>query len=74
MDVPVVRGLPMERLDQVLFEEEDIERATSRMAHEILECEGKVEGLTLVGIQTRGAHLVQRIAKKLALSAVLFLL
>ncbi len=55
----------MERLDQVLFEGEDIERATSRMAHEILECEGKVEGLTLVGIQTRGAHLVQRIAKKI---------
>jgi len=55
----------MERLDQVLFEGEDIERATSRMAHEILECEGKGEGLTLVGIQTRGAHLVQRIAQKI---------
>ena len=55
----------MERLDQVLFEAEDIERATSRMAHEILECEGKGEGLTLVGIQTRGAHLVQRIAQKI---------
>ncbi len=55
----------MERLDQVLFEGEEIERATSRMAHEILECEGKGEGLTLVGIQTRGAHLVQRIAQKI---------
>ncbi len=65
IDKTVVRGLPMERLDQVLFEAEDIERATSRMAHEILECEGKGEGLTLVGIQTRGAHLVQRIARKI---------
>ena len=55
----------MERLDQILFEGEDIERATSRMAHEILECEGKGEGLTLLGIQTRGAHLVQRIAQKI---------
>lgn len=55
----------MERLDQVLFEGEDIERATSRMAHEIFECEGKGEGLTLVGIQTRGVHLVQRIAQKI---------
>lgn len=55
----------MERLDQILFEGEDIDRATSRMAHEILECEGKGEGLTLVGIQTRGAHLVQRIAQKI---------
>ncbi len=64
-DQLVVRGLPMEKLDQVLFKGEDIERATSRMAHEILECEGKGEGLTLVGIQTRGAHLVQRIAQKI---------
>ncbi len=55
----------MERLDQILFEGEDIERATSRMAHEILECEEKREGLALVGIQTRGAQLVQRIAKKI---------
>ena len=55
----------MERLDQILFEGEDMERATSRMAHEIHECEGKGEGLTLIGIQTRGAHLVQRIAKKI---------
>lgn len=55
----------MERLDQVLFEGEDMERATSRMAHEILESEGNGEKLALVGIQTRGAHLVQRIAKKI---------
>ncbi len=55
----------MERLDQVLFQGEDIERATSRMAHEILESEGNGEGLALVGIQTRGAHLVQRIAEKI---------
>jgi len=61
----VIRGLLMERLDQILFEGEDIDRATSRMAHEILECEEKREGLTLVGIQTRGAHLVQRIAQKI---------
>ncbi len=55
----------MERLDRVLFEGEDIQRATSRMAHEILECEGKGNELALVGIQTRGAQLVQRIAKKI---------
>ena len=55
----------MERLDQVLFAGEDIERAISRMAHEILESEGDGEKLALVGIQTRGAHLVQRIAAKI---------
>ena len=55
----------MERSNQVLFEGQEIERATSRMAHEILESEGKGGELALVGIQTRGAHLVQRIAKKI---------
>ncbi len=55
----------MEKLDQILIEGEDMERAMSRMAHEILECEGKGKGLTLLGIQTRGAHLVQRIAQKI---------
>lgn len=35
------------------------------MAHEILERNEKVEKLGLIGIRTRGAHLVRRIAQKI---------
>ncbi|NIO10615.1 MAG: bifunctional pyr operon transcriptional regulator/uracil phosphoribosyltransferase PyrR [Deltaproteobacteria bacterium] len=55
----------MEPLNQVLFKREDIQRATTRMAHEILESENDQTGLLLVGIETRGAQLVRRIAEKI---------
>jgi pyrimidine operon attenuation protein/uracil phosphoribosyltransferase len=43
----------------------DIDRALSRIAHEILEKYGKGEALRLVGIRTRGVPLAQRLAVKL---------
>ena len=38
----------------------EIDRALTRLAHEILEKEGGTEGLSLVGIRTRGVPLAQR--------------
>ncbi len=43
-----------------------IDRALSRMAHEILEKNKTTEDLRLVGIQTRGVPLARRLAAKLA--------
>ena len=40
-----------------------IERTLTRMAHEILEKNRGVQGLALIGIQTRGVILAQRIEK-----------
>ena len=40
-----------------------IERTLTRMAHEILEKNKGIEGLALIGIQTRGVILAQRIGK-----------
>jgi pyrimidine operon attenuation protein/uracil phosphoribosyltransferase len=42
-----------------------IERAVTRMAHEILERNKGTEGLALVGIQTRGVVLARRLAAAL---------
>jgi len=44
---------------------EDMQRTISRMAHEIVEKNGKVEDLSLIGIRSRGADLVRRIAQKI---------
>lgn len=42
-----------------------LDRALTRIAHEILERNGGIADLTLVGIKTRGVHLANRIAEKL---------
>ena len=49
-------------LKQVL-DGSSIERTLTRMAHEILEKNKGIEGLALIGIQTRGVILAQRIEK-----------
>jgi len=41
---------------------DDLRRAVTRIAHEILERNGGVENLAIIGIQTRGADLAQRVA------------
>ena len=43
----------------------DVRRAITRIAHEILERNGGVDGLALVGIQTRGAFLARRVAAEI---------
>jgi pyrimidine operon attenuation protein/uracil phosphoribosyltransferase len=41
---------------------DDVRRAVTRIAHEIVERHHGAEGLVLVGIHTRGAHLARRLA------------
>ena len=54
----------METGKRVLLENEDVQRTISRMAHEIVEKSGG-EKIALIGILTRGAHLVRRIGRKI---------
>lgn len=50
---------------QVLFQADEVSRTISRLAHEIVEKNGGTKDLALLGIRTRGAHLVRRIAAKI---------
>jgi pyrimidine operon attenuation protein/uracil phosphoribosyltransferase len=43
-----------------------VDRALTRIAHEILEANRGIEGLALVGILTRGAHVANRLAERIA--------
>ena len=45
-----------------VLDESALDRALTRIAHEIVEQAGGVEDITLVGIKTRGVTLGQRIA------------
>ena len=45
---------------------EEIRRALSRMAHEIVEQNGGIEGVCLVGIRTRGVPLARRMGRLIA--------
>ncbi|HEY3318797.1 MAG TPA: bifunctional pyr operon transcriptional regulator/uracil phosphoribosyltransferase PyrR [Coriobacteriia bacterium] len=42
-----------------------IDRALTRIAHEILEANQGASGLALVGIMTRGVHVAQRLAERI---------
>jgi len=48
-----------------VLDEQGIDRALTRIAHEILENTQGTEGLALVGIRTRGVSLAKRIAEKI---------
>ena len=54
------------RVKTVLMDDKDLDRALTRMAHEIVERNKGSEGLALVGIKTRGEHLAKRLAQKIA--------
>jgi len=45
----------------VLLQAEDLRRALTRMAHEILEANGGADNIVLVGIRTRGVPLAERL-------------
>ncbi len=57
--------MSMEQEKRILLQDDDVERTVNRMAHEIVEKNSGTEDLALVGIRSRGAYLVQRIAKKI---------
>jgi len=46
-----------------VMDADDVRRAITRIAHEILERNGGVDSLAVVGIQTRGAFLARRVAE-----------
>jgi len=45
-----------------VMDAEDIRRALTRIAYEILDSNGGAKNLAIVGLQTRGVHIAQRIA------------
>jgi pyrimidine operon attenuation protein/uracil phosphoribosyltransferase len=51
---------------RTVLDARDIARALTRISHEILERNKGSEGLVLLGIPTRGVHLAQRIAERIA--------
>ena len=52
--------------EKVIMTEAEMRRALARIAHEIIERNGGVDGVVLVGLQTRGVPLAERLAAKLA--------
>src|SRR5581483_7166122 len=48
---------------KVLLDAEALGRTLSRIAHEIIEANPELEDVALVGIQTRGVPLAQRLAR-----------
>lgn len=57
------RGIMKEKA--LILDKAGIERAITRIAHEILEKNRGAEGLALVGIQRGGVHLARRLAAKI---------
>jgi len=51
--------------DALLLDGAGVQRALSRIAHEILERNRQVEHLVLVGIRSRGVHIARRIEARL---------
>lgn len=52
-------------MQEILLEADDIARIITRMCHEILEVHRGVQQLALIGIQTRGVYLANRIQARL---------
>ncbi len=55
----------MSKLKTVLMDEKDLDRALTRMAHEIVERNRGASNLALVGIKTRGEFLARRLGLKI---------
>ena len=52
-------------INKVIMTADDVRRALTRMAHEIVERNHGTDGLVLVGLRTRGVPLAQRIAARI---------
>jgi pyrimidine operon attenuation protein/uracil phosphoribosyltransferase len=55
----------MPAMPKELLNKQDIERALSRIAHEIIERNKGVENICIVGIQRGGVHIAKRLARKI---------
>lgn len=51
--------------ERVIMDAQAIERALTRVAHEVLERNKGTEGLALIGIRSRGVHIAQRLQAKI---------
>jgi pyrimidine operon attenuation protein/uracil phosphoribosyltransferase len=49
----------------IILDASDIHRKLTRMTHEILEVHKEIDNLTLIGIQTRGVYLAERIQSRI---------
>ncbi|WP_100404542.1 bifunctional pyr operon transcriptional regulator/uracil phosphoribosyltransferase PyrR [Bacillus solitudinis] len=52
-------------MSRVILDEQAIRRATTRIAHEIIERNKGVDNCILVGIKTRGIYLAKRLAERI---------
>ena len=57
--------MEVKKMGRAVMEAQEIMRALSRVAHEIIEKNRGVKGLALVGIRTGGVHLARRLAVRL---------
>ena len=48
-----------------VLNKEDVRRAVTRIAHEIVEHNHGAQDIVVIGIQTRGAYLAERVAKRI---------
>jgi|SRR5579883_2244514 pyrimidine operon attenuation protein/uracil phosphoribosyltransferase len=53
-------------LEKVIYSEEEMRRAISRIAHEIIERNGGAGDVVMVGLRTRGVPLAERLAARIA--------
>src|SRR5256885_482309 len=63
MHVPSGHSRPGEEAGKILLDADALSRTLSRIAHEIIEANPDLSEVALVGIQTRGVPLAQRLAR-----------
>src|SRR2546425_6010787 len=63
MHVPSGHSRPGEEAGKILLDADALARTLSRIAHEIIEANPALDATALVGIQTRGVPLAQRLAR-----------
>jgi pyrimidine operon attenuation protein/uracil phosphoribosyltransferase len=56
----------VKKVKATIMDEEEIERAIIRIAHQIIEHNKIIKDLVVIGIRTRGVYLAQRLAKKIS--------
>jgi pyrimidine operon attenuation protein/uracil phosphoribosyltransferase len=61
-----MKAAPPESTAKVLLDAEAIERTLTRIAHEVMEANPEMDDVALVGIQTRGVPLAQRLRRLIA--------
>jgi len=63
-DIKIPGGIIM-RIKTEIMDEKALDRALTRISHEIIERNKGVEGLVLLGIKTRGVSLAKRLCEKI---------